>query len=376
MLDPIYITISWILLRWHQLWDAIGVPEGVVLGTNWSWILAIIFLVVTVRVILFPVFVKQIKSQRAMQALQPQVKALQEKHKGDRETLQKEMMELYRKEKANPLMGCLPMFLQIPVFLGLFHVLRRLNPDKPLDKKTLYGWTVDQFDSASVAKLFTAPIAGKFGSSPEELAALGADGTTVKIMAGILVLVMMGTTYLTSRQMILKTGWAEDPQQRMIQRLMLYGIPASLLISGAIFPIGVIIYWVTNNMFTLAQQQWVLRKFPPPPSAKSSTAGKTVQPAKSGGLFGRGKSAPSAATQPAATKVAAPKPGAKPTSQKKGQPANQKGQAAGQKKGAPANQKGQPANQKGQAASQKGQAASQKKGQPANQKDRPAKRQG
>lgn len=369
-LDWIYYAISWILLRWHQVWDAIGVPEGVVLGTNWSWILAIIFLVVTVRVILFPVFVKQIKSQRAMQALQPQVKALQEKHKGDRETLQKEMMELYRKEKANPLMGCLPMFLQIPVFLGLFHVLRRLNPDKPLDKKTLYGWTVDQFDSASIAKLFTAPIAGKFGSSPEELAALGADGTTVKIMAGILVLVMMGTTYLTSRQMILKTGWAEDPQQRMIQRLMLYGIPASLLISGAIFPIGVIIYWVTNNMFTLAQQQWVLRKFPPPPSAKSSTTGTRgpVQPAKSGGLFGRGKSAPSAATPPAATKVAAPKPGAKPTSQKKGQPANQKGQSTGQK--------AQPANQKGQPANQKGQAAGQKKGPPANQKGRPAKRQG
>ncbi|WP_027661598.1 membrane protein insertase YidC [Salinispora fenicalii] len=371
MLDPIYYTISWILLRWHQLWDAVGVPEGAVLGTNWSWILAIIFLVVTVRVILFPVFVKQIKSQRAMQALQPQVKALQEKHKGDRETLQKEMMELYRKEKANPLMGCLPMFLQIPVFLGLFHVLRRLNPNKAESGKTLYGWTVDQFDSVSVAKLFTAPIAGKFGSSPEELAALGADGTTVKVMAGILVLLMMGTTYLTSRQMILKTGWAEDPQQRMIQRLMLYGIPASLLISGAIFPIGVIIYWVTNNLFTLAQQQWVLRKFPPPPSAKSSTTGTRgpVQPAKSGGLFGRGKSTPPATTQPAATKVAAPKPGAKPTSPKKGQPANQKGQTAGQ-------QKGQGANQKGQPASQKGQATGQQKGQPANQKGRPAKRQG
>ena len=135
-------------------------PVGAVLGTNWAWILAIVFLVVTVRVILFPVFVKQIKSQRAMQALQPKVKELQEKHKGDRETLQKEMMELYRTEKANPLMGCLPMFLQIPVFLGLFHVLRRLNPAKHADK-TLYGWTADQFDSASSATLFTAPIAGE-----------------------------------------------------------------------------------------------------------------------------------------------------------------------------------------------------------------------
>ncbi|WP_422734522.1 membrane protein insertase YidC [Micromonospora sp. WMMD558] len=328
-LDWIYYAISWILLVWHRAWDAIGVPDTAVLGTNWAWILAIIFLVVTVRVILFPVFVKQIKSQRAMQALQPQVKALQEKHKGDRETLQKEMMELYRKEKANPLMGCLPMFLQIPVFLGLFHVLRRLDPGKSEAGKTLYGWTIGQFESASAAKLFTAPIAGKFGSTAEELAALQANGTTVKIMAGILVLVMMGTTYLTSKQMILKTGWAEDPQQRMIQKLMLYGIPLSLLVSGAIFPIGVIIYWVTNNLFTLAQQQWVLRKFPPPPSvtaAKTGTSGarNPVQPAKTGGLFGR-KAAPPAPTKPAAPKVAGPKPGAKPVNPKKGRPAKRQG---------------------------------------------------
>ncbi|WP_433345839.1 membrane protein insertase YidC [Micromonospora sp. CA-111912] len=328
-LDWIYYAISWILLTWHSAWDAIGVPVNAVIGTNWSWILAIIFLVVTVRVILFPVFVKQIKSQRAMQALQPKVKELQEKHKGDRETLQKEMMELYRKEKANPLMGCLPMFLQIPVFLGLFHVLRRLDPGKSENNKTLYGWAVDQFNSASSAKIFTAPIAGKFGSTADELAALNANGTTVKVIAGILVLIMMGTTYLTSRQMILKTGWAEDPQQKMIQRLMLYGIPLSLLVSGAIFPIGVIIYWVTNNMFTLGQQQWVLRKYPPPPTP-GRTGGPAsrgpVQPAKkTGGLLGR-KAAPAPVKQaPSAPKIAGPKPGAKPVNPKKGGPAKRQG---------------------------------------------------
>jgi YidC/Oxa1 family membrane protein insertase len=351
-LDWIYWAISWILLRWHGLWDAIGVPSTAVLGTNWSWILAIIFLVVTVRIILFPVFVKQIKSQRAMQAVQPKVKELQEKHKGDKETLQKEIMELYRTEKANPLMGCLPMFLQIPVFLGLFHVLRRLSPSN--QGKTLYGWTVEQFDSAANAKLFTAPISGKFGSTAAEMAQLGADVTTVKIVAGILVAIMIATTYLTSRQMILKTGWAEDPQQRMLQRLMLYGIPASLLISGAIFPIGVIIYWVTNNLFTLAQQQWVLRKFPPPPmagrtgsrtassgsgsgsrtsSGSSSSNRNPVQPAKSGGIFSRRSDAAKASgakangakangTQPEAKpvdgKALAPKPGAKPVRPNKG----------------------------------------------------------
>jgi YidC/Oxa1 family membrane protein insertase len=342
-LDWIYFAISWILLRWQALWEAIGVPEDRFLGTNWSWVLAIVFLVVTVRIVLFPVFVKQIKSQRAMQALQPKVKVLQEKHKGDRETLQKEMMELYKTEKANPLMGCLPMFLQIPVFLGLFHVLRRLNPLNP--NKTLYGWTVEQFESATHASLFTAPLPAKFGSSTAELLSLDANGTQVKIIAGILVLIMMATTYATSRQMILKTGWAEDPQQKMIQRLMLYGIPLSLLVSGSLFPIGVIIYWVTNNLFTLAQQQWVLRKFPPPPmmgksgssarptggsapskgaASKNGAKGAPVQPARIAGLFGRKKDvAPEPQGPVVDAKARAPKPGAKPVNPKKGaRPAN------------------------------------------------------
>ncbi|GAA1584418.1 membrane protein insertase YidC [Actinoplanes couchii] len=335
-LGPIYNVISWILLQWHSLWDAIGIPDGRVIGTNWAWILSIFFLVVTLRVILFPVFVKQIKSQRAIQALQPKVKALQEKHKGDRETLQKEMMELYRVEKANPLMGCLPMFLQIPVFFGLFHVLQHLDPTISDANKQLYGWPLEQFNSAAVAHLFNAPISAKFGSSASELAALGADGTTVKVLAAILVLVMMATTFLTQRQMILKTGWAEDPQQLMIQRLMLYGIPFTLLFSGALFPIGVVIYWVTNNLFTLAQQQWVLRKFPPPqmankggtaarPAAGTKTTGgakNPVQPARTGGLFGR-KPAAEPVVPAVDTKALAPKPGAKPVNPKKGtRPAN------------------------------------------------------
>jgi YidC/Oxa1 family membrane protein insertase len=262
MMEWIYWTISWILLLWHTVWDKLLPGSGRFLATNWDWILAIVFLVITVRVILFPVFVKQIRSQRAMQALQPKMKALQEKHKGDRETLQKELMELYRAEKVNPLMGCLPMFLQIPVFLGLFHVLKRLNPEN--SGKSRYGWTETEFIRASAARLFNAPITAKFSSSSSDLAALHANATTVKIVAGLLVIIMMVTTYMTSRQMILKTGWSEDPQQRMIQKLMLYGIPFSLLLSGWAFPIGVIIYWVTTNLFSYGQQYWVLHKYPPP----------------------------------------------------------------------------------------------------------------
>jgi YidC/Oxa1 family membrane protein insertase len=258
--------------------------------------------VITVRIILFPVFVKQIKSQRAMQTLQPQVKELQEKYKGDKETLQKEVMELYKREKANPLMGCLPMFLQIPVFLGLFHVLRLIDPtsDKALKAMTTeYGWSIEQFTGAAGAKLFGAPIAAAFNSSAEKLAAMDANRLTVQIVAAVLVLIMVATTYITPRQMIARTGKNSDPTQAMIQKFMLYGIPASLLVSGALFPIGVVIYWVTTNLFSMGQQFWVLKKLPPPNlDPKAALKAKEVSPE--------------------AAKALAPRPGVKPANPKKG----------------------------------------------------------
>jgi YidC/Oxa1 family membrane protein insertase len=294
-LNWIYIAISWILLRWHDLWSAVlGSSSGL------GWVLSIVFLVITVRVILFPVFVKQIKSQRAMQTLQPQVKALQEKYKGDRETLQREMMELYRREKANPLMGCLPIFLQIPVFIGLFHVLRLIDPTRGDFKNAMvneYFWKAVEFEHAAEAKIFGAPIAAQFGDNAERLNALGASSpAVVKIVAACLIATMVVTTYVTQRQMIARTGPVSDPQQAMIQKLMLYGVPISLLVSGSLFPIGVVIYWVTTNLFSMGQQFYVLKKMPPP-----------------GGVTPEKKT-----TTPEEARALAPKPGAKPQNPKKG----------------------------------------------------------
>jgi YidC/Oxa1 family membrane protein insertase len=285
------------------------------------------------------------------------MKELQEKHKGDRETLQKEVMKLYQEEKVNPLMGCLPMFLQIPVFIGLLHVLRHLKPGTSDHQMELYGWSKTEFLSAVDARLFDAPIVAKFSSSASDLMKIEANSTTVKIVAAILVALMITTTYLTQRQMIKKTGWNTDPQQRMIQKFMLYGIPFFTLTSGWYFPIGVIIYWVTNNAITLGQQYWVLHKYPPPPSATKTTpykagsgAKKAVeakQPSGFAALFSRareeaavqqrtnGKGAAKATgakaigaktngtqTNGAATEATgpsrAPKPGAKPINPKKG----------------------------------------------------------
>jgi YidC/Oxa1 family membrane protein insertase len=278
----IYTAISWILLRWHQLWDALGVGHW--LATDWDWVLAIVFLVLTVRALLFPVVVKQIKSTRAMQALQPQIKELQAKYKGDREGLQRAQMELMKKEKANPLMGCLPLLIQGPIFIGVFHVLRHLKPTQPIANRTLYSWTLQEFDSASRAKLFGAPIASSIRSSSTDLGHMGTTRANVVIVGAILIAIMIVTTYMTSRQMILRTGRATDPTQRMMQNMMMYFIPLSLLISGSIFPIGAVIYYVTTNFFSLGQQYYVLRKFPPPPI--SATAGPSF-----GSMFGDRKAA-------------------------------------------------------------------------------------
>jgi YidC/Oxa1 family membrane protein insertase len=282
MMEPIYWAISWIMLTWHSVWDKI-LPGVTFLDTNWDWILAIVFLVVTVRIVLFPLFVKQIRSQRAMQAIAPQIKELQAKHKGDKETLQKEMMELYKTEKANPLMGCLPLLLQMPVFLGVFHIIGRLG--RGTNDPTQYGWTAAQFEIAQEAKLFGVNIGSTFQM-----------GGSAMVLCGILGVVMILTTYLTSRQMILKTGWSTEPQQRMLQKVMLYGIPATLIVSAVAFPLGLIIYWTVNNLWSLGQQMWVLNKYPPPKAAG------IVEPK---------------VIDPEVAKALAPKVGVKPTNPKR-----------------------------------------------------------
>jgi YidC/Oxa1 family membrane protein insertase len=317
-LDPIYYAISWVMLKWHALWAAAGLNHGQFLGTNWDWVLAIFFLVITIRVVLFPLYVKQIKSQRAMQALQPKIKELQAKYKNDKQAMQQELMQLYKTEKANPLMGCLPLVLQAPVLISLFHVLRHLShPDSSSHQKTLYGWTESLFDSAAHAHLFGAPIAAGFRSPKSLVTELDSTTLNVQIIGGILIALMILTTYLTQRQMIARTGWATDPQQKMVQRLMLYGVPVMLLISGSIFPIGVVIYWTTSNLFSLGQQMWILHKYPPP---KNAAVGKEAKPPKPGTKAAT-KAAEERAEAAAAAKALAPKVGAKPNARKRTRPA-------------------------------------------------------
>jgi YidC/Oxa1 family membrane protein insertase len=265
--------------------EALATPVGVVLRTihalyagfldpasGLAWGLSIITLTIVVRLVLFPLFVKQIKSQRRMQQIAPMVKELQKKHKGDRETLNKELMALYKENNANPISGCLPLLLQLPVFFALFHVIRHFGDDK--DPR--YGLSTQLLSEGGRAQIFGAPISANFRTAAAELAELGANVSTVRVVAAVMVVLMGATTFWTQRQMIARSG-TTDPQQIMIQKFLLYVLPLSFAVSGVIFPIGVLLYWVTTNIWSMGQQAYVIKRMPPP-----------VMPGKGGGSQGGG----------------------------------------------------------------------------------------
>ena len=124
MLDVLASPVGHLLAFIHSALSTFLIPSS---GPAWAF--SIVLLTVTVRLLLFPLFVKQIKSQRRMQELAPKIKELQKLHKGDRETLNTEMMKLYKENNANPISGCLPLLLQLPVFFALFTVIREFKTD-------------------------------------------------------------------------------------------------------------------------------------------------------------------------------------------------------------------------------------------------------
>jgi YidC/Oxa1 family membrane protein insertase len=300
LLDWLYTAISWVMEQWHSLWNWVfGDPTAESGLAGLSWVLAIVFLVVTIRLLLFPLFVKQVKSQRAMQELQPELQKLRKQYGSDRQGMAAAQQALFKERGVNPLAGCLPILPQIPVFLALFHVLRRLAPGA----EGLYGWSDELTDEAARAKLFGAPISASFNMTGAKEAAILeiADYTTIRIVAFVLIVIMCFTTFFTQKQIMARSGPVEG-QAATVQKLLLYGMPMSLFVSGFFFPIGVLLYWFTNNLWTLGQQFFILRKLPPPGSAAHK--------------------AKAAADKPVVDpRTLAPKPGAKPVRTKPGRPA-------------------------------------------------------
>ena len=222
-----------------------------------TWALSIMGLVIIIRIILIPLFVKQIKSQRALTALQPHMKEIQKKYKDDRQKQSEEMMKLYKEHKTNPLASCFPILAQAPIFFALFTVLNGIGK-VPVDAKGVL--TEADGISAAQAEFFGAPISQTF---------LGSDIGTVKLVTIFLIAFMSLTTFTTQRQLMTKGMPKMDSSNNMMlqqQKIMLYAFPLIFAFSGVHFPVGVLIYWSTTNLWTWGQQYYVIKRNPTPGS--------------------------------------------------------------------------------------------------------------
>jgi YidC/Oxa1 family membrane protein insertase len=297
ILGPINNAVAWIITQLFNLFSpAFGVASGV------TWVLTIVVLVVLMRLILVPLFIKQMHTQRAMTALTPKIQEIRKKYKGDRETLNQETMKLYQEAGVNPLMGCLPVVLQLPIFFALFNVLRYIAEWKPHSGPVQYHLTEKIIISAQHAKIFGATIADKvlFTGTP------GQGGIAVplhaKIVICIVVVISMTTTYLTVRQSM-KRGMMPTSQSGPMgqsQKLMAYIMPLFAL-TGLYWQFGLVLYWVTTNLWTLGQQYVLLRKYPIGAAAAAADGnipidGKAGKPATASGLTGGTKPKPSGGT--------------------------------------------------------------------------------
>ena len=268
ILNPIYEAVAWVL---KQIYNFLSPIFGTTSG--WTWALSIVILVVLMRLIMVPLFVKQMHTTRAMSALAPQMQALRKKYKNDKQTLQQETMKLYQQAGVNPLMGCLPVVLQLPMFFALYSVLKAISEWKP-GQAPKYGLTHQMVASAQQAKIVGATVADKFLFTGTAHVPLHAKAVIL-----VAVLISMTTTFLTVRQSM-KRGMmpAATPDNPMgqSQKYMMYIMPFFAL-SGLYWPFGLVLYWVTTNCWTL-MQQWVLfRRFPQP--AAAGAAGAATSPA-------------------------------------------------------------------------------------------------
>jgi YidC/Oxa1 family membrane protein insertase len=249
ILTPLYYAVSAVLLAWHWVFSLFLNPDG-----GAAWVLSIVGLTLVVRAALIPLFVKQIKSSRNMQLIQPKVKELQKKYGHDRERLAQETMNLYKETGTNPFAACLPLLVQSPIFIALFRLLDQAQKNH----KANGFMTTEQATSLANAKLFgTIPISDTF---------LNSDLTSVKVLAAILVVAMTATTFTTQRQLMSKNMPADamsGPYAQQ-QKMLLYVLPVAFAAGGVAFPIGVLVYWTTTNIWTMGQQFYVIRRNPAP----------------------------------------------------------------------------------------------------------------
>jgi YidC/Oxa1 family membrane protein insertase len=255
VLNFIYYPVSAILWFWHKAFGYLLGP-----GNGFAWALAVVFLVFTLRAVLFKPFVSQVRSMRKMQEFAPEIQKLKKKYGDDRQKMGAEMQKLQSEHGVNPLGGCLPVLVQIPVFIGLFHVLRsfnRLNLSPEQNRQTgNYVFSAVDVQSFLDAHLFGVPLSAFITEPTELLTRYGDVSRWQTIVAGVL-------THLTAKHSVERQNPAQiaaNPQAAIMNKLMVYLFPVGVVAGGPFFPLAILLYWLSNNLWTLAQQRVVYQR--------------------------------------------------------------------------------------------------------------------
>jgi YidC/Oxa1 family membrane protein insertase len=259
VLAPLEWVVAWLMVNFHTVFTAIGLPET----SGFTWGLSIVGLVIVIRIVLIPLFVKQIHASRRMQLIQPEMQKIQKKYKGktdpeSRQAMTQETMGLYKRTGTNPFSSCLPILLQSPVFFALFRVLNSL-PAIAIGKKTIGPLDATLADQAQHSTIFGASLSATFVHAP---------GLSTKIVTVLLIVLMSATTFTTQRQLMMKNmpASALDNPFAKQQKILLYLMPVFFAFSGINFPIGVLLYWLTTNLWSMGQQFYTIRRMPAPGS--------------------------------------------------------------------------------------------------------------
>ncbi|MDT0567949.1 membrane protein insertase YidC [Streptomyces sp. DSM 3412] len=249
--------VSWVIVQFHSVYGALFGAD-----TGWAWGLSIVSLVILIRICLIPLFVKQIKATRAMQTLQPEMKKIQERYKNDKQRQSEEMMKLYKETGTNPLSSCLPILAQSPFFFALYHVLNSIA-----NNDTIGVINESLLESAQKAHIFGAPLAATFTNTAAEAQALDASITTVRIVTAIMIVLMSASQFYTQRQLMTKNvdTTVKTPFMQQ-QKMLMYIFPIMFAVFGINFPVGVLVYWLTTNVWTMGQQMYVIHNNPTPGS--------------------------------------------------------------------------------------------------------------
>jgi YidC/Oxa1 family membrane protein insertase len=280
-LDYFYIPVSAIMWVWYKVFGLVLGPANFV-----TWVLTVMFLVFTLRAILYKPFVKQIRTTRQMQELQPQIKALQKKYAKDRQRMALEMQKLQREHNFNPLLGCLPMLAQVPVFLGLYHVLRSFNRTSsgigqlglsPGQNRELNNYVFSASDVGNFldANLFGAPLGATMTQRGPSLEAFAEFSRPAVIAVGVPVMILAGVaTYFNSRASVARQTpeAAANPQTAIMNKLALYVFPLGVIVGGPFLPLAIIFYWFSNNIWTFGQQHYVFGMITKEEEAKKEEA--------------------------------------------------------------------------------------------------------